>query len=71
VNVDRITFQQNEKRRKQQMSTSDLNPELERRLKALEDPSQQGEDYDAASWFWLLLLGLVLPVIVLIWGWQL
>lgn len=53
------------------MATSDLNPELERRLKALEDPAQQGQDYDATSWFWLLVLGIVLPVIVLIWGWQL
>jgi len=53
------------------MATSDLNPELERRLKALENPAQQGEDYDGASWFWLLALGIMLPAIVLIWGWQL
>jgi len=35
-----------------------LNPELERRLKALENPAE-------------VFLGVVLPVIVLIWGWQL
>lgn len=50
--------------------TERLNPELERRLKALENPAEQGEDYDATSWLWLIALGLVLPVIVLIWGWQ-
>lgn len=48
-----------------------LNPELERWLKALENPAEQGGDYDSTSWFWLLFLGVVLPVIVLIWGWQL
>ncbi|MBL8789923.1 MAG: hypothetical protein JNM45_05450 [Rhizobiales bacterium] len=48
-----------------------LNPELERRLKALENPAEQGADYDTVSWFWLIFLGVVLPVIVLIWGWQL
>lgn len=53
------------------MAAQKLNPELERRLKALEDPAEQGEDYDAASWAWLLFLGVVLPVIALIWGWQL
>ncbi len=53
------------------MAVEKLNPELERRLKALENPAEQGEDYDAVSWFWLLFLGVVLPVIALIWGWQL
>ncbi|MFV3304848.1 hypothetical protein ACNFBT_06170 [Pseudomonas sp. NY15181] len=43
--------------------------ELERRLRLLEDPAEQGEDFDAMSWFWLLLLGLVLPVVALVAGW--
>lgn len=33
-----------------------LNPELERRLKALENPAEQGGDYNSTSWFWLLFL---------------
>lgn len=53
------------------MPTEILNPELERRIKTLENPSEQGEDFDRASWYWLLFLGLVLPVVVLVWGWQL
>ncbi|MBK5356455.1 hypothetical protein JFU37_28800 [Pseudomonas sp. TH41] len=43
--------------------------ELERRLRLLENPAEQGEDFDATSWFWLLLLGVVLPIIALIAGW--
>lgn len=44
--------------------------ELERRIKALESVENQGEDFDASSWMWLIILGLVLPVIALIWGWS-
>ncbi len=43
--------------------------ELERRLRLLEDPAEQGEDFDGMSWFWLLLLGLVLPAVALVAGW--
>ncbi len=43
--------------------------ELERRLKALEDPAAQGADFDGRSWFWLISLGLVGPILILIVGW--
>ncbi len=45
--------------------------ELERRLKALEDPAAQGADFDGFSWFWLISLGLVGPAIILVFGWGL
>lgn len=45
--------------------------ELERRLVLLSDPAHQGEDFDAASWFWLVLLGIVLPAGLIVWGIQL
>ena len=38
-----------------------------RRIAALE--SQCGEDFDAASWLWLILLGVLLPVALLLYGW--
>ena len=44
--------------------------ELERRIKALESVENQGEDFDGSSWMWLIVLGLVLPVIALVWGWS-
>ncbi len=46
-----------------------LEPELERRVCALEAGADAGSDFDAASWFWMLLLGIVGPVALLVWGW--
>jgi hypothetical protein len=46
-----------------------LQPELERRLAAIESGAEAGSDFDAASWVWMILLGVALPVALLIWGW--
>jgi hypothetical protein len=46
-----------------------LDPELERRIAALELGTDAGSDFDAASWFWMVLLGIVGPVALLLWGW--
>ncbi len=43
--------------------------ELERRIAALESGAETGADFDTASWFWLILLGVLLPTGLLIWGW--
>ncbi|HVO03998.1 MAG TPA: hypothetical protein VMT54_17500 [Candidatus Cybelea sp.] len=51
------------------MATEGIPAELERRISLLENPANQGEDFDGASWFWLIVLGLVLPVAILIVGW--
>ena len=47
-----------------------LPPELTQRIAALEDDSAQ-QDFDRRSWLWLILLGVVLPVVLLIVGWSL
>ena len=45
-----------------------LPPELARRIEVLErEPA--GPDFDSASWMWLALLGLVLPIGLLVLGW--
>jgi hypothetical protein len=46
-----------------------LAPELERRIAALESGEETGADFDFASWVWMILLGIVLPVGLLLWGW--
>jgi hypothetical protein len=51
------------------MAIESIPAELERRLRLLENPANQGEDFDGSSWFWLLALGLALPVAILIIGW--
>jgi hypothetical protein len=47
-----------------------LPAELERRIEALERESNP-QDFDGRGWLWLALLGIVLPVLLLIVGWQL
>ena len=49
--------------------SENLPPDLQHRIQALEDPAQQGSDFDAVSWVWLLLLGLAGPLALLVWGW--
>lgn len=51
------------------MATPQIPAELERRIRALETPAGQGDDFDAASWFWLVILGVALPILALVLGW--
>jgi hypothetical protein len=51
------------------MPTQQIPAELENRIRALESAGGQGEDFDGASWFWLIVLGIVLPVAALVLGW--
>ncbi len=46
-----------------------ISSELDMRLRALESGSQQGEDLDAHDWFWLLVLGVLIPALLLAIGW--
>jgi hypothetical protein len=45
-------------------------PELEERVSALE-VGESGDDFDAIAWFWMILLGLIGPGVMLIVGWWL
>lgn len=47
---------------------TDLHPELERRIRALESISDQEADFDGKTWFWLIVLGIFVPVISVVWG---
>jgi hypothetical protein len=48
-----------------------LPAELEHRIALLEAHADDSHDFDAASWVWLVLLGIVLPVVLLCIGWAL
>jgi hypothetical protein len=52
------------------MSTNVLPPELERRISELEKPENQGEGFTSTDWLWLIALGIVGPVLLLMWGWS-
>ena len=45
-----------------------LPPELARRIEALESTTAGGE-LDRGSWFWLVLFGMLIPALLLLWGW--
>lgn len=49
-------------------SRQELPPELEARIAAIENCAQSA-DFDLASWFWMILLGLVLPLLLIAAGW--
>jgi hypothetical protein len=49
-------------------ATATLPPELEARLAAVEAVAG-ARDFDAISWFWMILLGAVLPAVLIAAGW--
>jgi hypothetical protein len=51
------------------MATEQLPAELERRINELENPANQGDGFTSADWIWLALLGVIGPILLLIWGW--
>lgn len=46
---------------------AELPPELEARISALER-NASGADFDAASWFWMILFGVLVPALLLLLG---
>ena len=44
-------------------------PELAARIAALES-TEARTDFDALSWFWMILFGILLPLGLLILGWR-
>jgi hypothetical protein len=47
---------------------SALPPELEARIAAFES-AVPTSDFDGASWFWMILLGIAIPLALLVVGW--
>jgi hypothetical protein len=56
-------------RARQAPTASSLAPELEARIAAFESAPPPA-DFDIASWFWMILLGLAVPVALLALGWR-
>jgi hypothetical protein len=50
---------------------SAIAPELEERIARLEDDLRDAAapDFDAASWGWMIALGVILPAVLLLVGW--
>jgi hypothetical protein len=52
------------------MTSRQLDPELERRIAALEAEQREGAGFGGADWFWLAVLGVAGPAALLAWGWS-
>ena len=46
-------------------------PDLDARIIELEAMSGETKDFDARSWAWLVLLGVIVPIALVIIGWWL
>jgi hypothetical protein len=49
-------------------SAAPLPPELEARIAAFERAAPVA-DFDKSGWFWMMLLGIAIPVVLLVAGW--
>lgn len=47
----------------------ELDPELLNRLKLVEDPTYEGESLNTMDYLALILVGLILPFALMVWGW--
>ena len=47
---------------------AELPPELEARIAAFE-AAAPGSGFEFAGWFWMVLLGVVMPLLLLVIGW--
>jgi hypothetical protein len=54
--------------RSAEASAPALPPELEARIAMLEAKAARS-DFDSYSWFWMIVFGIAIPVILLIVGW--
>lgn len=52
------------------MASTELHPDLERRIASLEVETNQGAGFTGTDWLWLLGLGVVGPALLLVWGWM-
>jgi hypothetical protein len=51
------------------MKAQKLHPDLERRVAELEIETNQGGGFTGTDLLWLAALGVVGPILILMWGW--
>ena len=53
------------------MTKNVMDPELERRIKLVNDPSYEGAPLTGLDYWGLVIVGLIIPFILMAWGWSL
>ncbi len=51
------------------MTSEKLDPELLERLRLVKDPNYEGEPLTTLDYILLISAGLIIPCILMIWGW--
>jgi hypothetical protein len=53
------------------MAKETLDPELERRIGLVEDPAYEGEPLNSKDYIGLIVVGIIIPFVLMLWGWLL
>ena len=53
------------------MTQETLDPELVRRIELVEDPAYEGESLNKMDYIALVVVGIIIPFILMLWGWTL
>jgi hypothetical protein len=51
------------------MAKEQLDPELEKRIKLVEKPDYEGDPLTKNDYLLLFAVGLVIPALLMLWGW--
>ncbi len=57
--------------REKEDSMDALDPELVRRIELVEDPTYEGEPLTGKDYWGLVIVGLIIPFALMLWGWTL
>ena len=53
------------------MVQEQLDPELAKRIGLVEDPAYEGQPLNSKDYIALVIVGIVIPFILMVWGWWL
>ncbi|MCF8067365.1 MAG: hypothetical protein K9L30_02145 [Desulfobacterales bacterium] len=53
------------------MVRENLDPELVKRIELVEDPTYEGESLNSKDYWGLIIVGLIIPFLLMLWGWTL
>ncbi len=53
------------------MAQEKLDPELLRRIELVEDPAYEGESLNKMDYTALVIVGIVIPLLLMVYGWSL
>lgn len=59
------------RRKGENMAPEKLDPELLRRIELVEDPAYEGESLNKMDYTALIIVGIIMPFLLMVYGWSL